>query len=476
MLDTLSARLKYQYLKRDSTPNFSNDPLPNGGANNPNYLLPYTSAFDLQSNTTNLWKLYLDWTPMMNTGVSFEGTWSKIDYDDVTYGRTSNDRQGYFLSGFWNLSDAWKLNAFGSWEETKYPSNHRYIGTVAGGPTPPPGYCTAANPNCYNPFAPANPNNSYNWSSGTKDTTWMIGVGADWQAMEALKLTGSYLYVSNEGNATFGVQDNITLAITPLTIGNFDNSKQQYFNLKGVWSYDKNWSFSGGYSYMKYSHDDVATSGYQYALPSVTNSGAGGVVPNNPASTSLSYGNGYDAYTDGHSNIFYLMVTYRFNALPLPVAPMRVAEAPKPVVAPPPPPPPAPPPPPPPPPPPKVTTLSADELFAFDSAVLTDKAKSALDNIAQDLNRDPKAPAVPIVGHTDRLGSDAYNLKLSHARADAVKSYLASKGVAAGRLQATGKGETEPVVQCTDKGHDALVKCLAPNRRVVIGPVTVPAN
>ena len=57
MLDTLSARLKYQYLKRDSTLNFSNDPLPNGGANNPNYLLPYTSAFDLQSNTTNQFKL-----------------------------------------------------------------------------------------------------------------------------------------------------------------------------------------------------------------------------------------------------------------------------------------------------------------------------------------------------------------------------------------------------------------------------------
>jgi OOP family OmpA-OmpF porin len=123
-----------------------------------------------------------------------------------------------------------------------------------------------------------------------------------------------------------------------------------------------------------------------------------------------------------------------------------------------------------------MTTLSADELFAFDKAELTDKAKSQLDKIAQDLNRDPRAPVVPIVGHTDRLGSDAYNLKLSQARADAVKNYLASKGVAAGRLQATGKGEADPVVQCTDKNHDALVRCLAPNRRVVIGPVTVPAN
>ena len=129
-------------------------------------------------------KLYLDWNPMANVGMSFEGTWSKVDFDDVTYGRTKSDRQGYFLSGFWNASDRVKLNAFGSWEETKYPSNHRYIGTVAGGPTPPPGYCTAANPNCYDPFAAPSLNNSYNWNSQTKDKTWMFGVGADWQAME----------------------------------------------------------------------------------------------------------------------------------------------------------------------------------------------------------------------------------------------------------------------------------------------------
>ena len=85
--------------------------------------------------------------------MSFEGNWAKVEFDDVTYGRTESDRQGYFLSGYWNASSTVKVNAFGSWEDTKYPSNHRYIGTVAGGPTPPPGFCTAANPNCYNPFA-----------------------------------------------------------------------------------------------------------------------------------------------------------------------------------------------------------------------------------------------------------------------------------------------------------------------------------
>ena len=339
MFDTWSGRLKYQYLKRDSDLNFTNDPLPNGGANNPNYLLPFTSAFDLQSNTTNLVKLTLDWNPMERVGVSFEANWAKIDYDEVTFGRTESEKQGYFLSGYWDVGPRVKLNAFGSWEDTKYPSNHRYIGTVSGGPTPPSGYCTAANPNCYDPFAPGVANSSYNWNSETKDKTWMIGVGADWQATDALKLTSSFLYVDNEGTASFGTQNNLAISPTPLPINNFDNSKQAFFNLKGTYSLNKNWSFTGGYSYLKYTHDDIATDGYAYVLPLVRNTGAGGILPSLNNNTSLSYLNGYDAFTDGHANLFYLQVTYKFDAPPLPPAPMMVAQAPAPapVVTPPPP-------------------------------------------------------------------------------------------------------------------------------------------
>ncbi len=98
MLDTLSARLKYQYLKRDATSNYSNAGL---SANDPNYLLPYTSAFDMQSSTTNEVKLILDWSPMPMLGLSFEGKWAKQDFDDHTYGRGNTDQQGYFLSGNW---------------------------------------------------------------------------------------------------------------------------------------------------------------------------------------------------------------------------------------------------------------------------------------------------------------------------------------------------------------------------------------
>ncbi|MFO1317649.1 MAG: MtrB/PioB family outer membrane beta-barrel protein, partial [Burkholderiales bacterium] len=374
MLDTLTARLKYQYLKRDSDSNWSNEGI---NANDSNWLLRYVSAFDMQSSTTNALKLNLDWTPMANVGVSFEGVWSKTDYDEVTLGRTANDRQGYFLSGNWNVSDKVKLNAFGSWEEVKYPSNHRYIGTVSSGSgtapnDSPPGWCTTTNPNCYSPSAAPSANNSYNWNSQTKDQTWMIGLGGDWQAMDTLKLSASYLYVNNDGEATFGYQAGGITAppgTLPLNIGNLDNSKQTFFNLKGNWSYNKNWSVTGGYSYMKYSHDDIATNGYQYALPIVQVAG-GAVVPNNQASTSLSYLNGYDAYTDGHSNIFYLYVTYKFDAPPLSVAQMKMDAPPPPAAAPASPRAPAPAPAPKPAPAPQVQKITLDSkvLFDFDKA------------------------------------------------------------------------------------------------------------
>jgi outer membrane protein OmpA-like peptidoglycan-associated protein len=471
MFDTVSGRLKYQYIKRDADHNFTTDGL---SPNDPNYLLAFTSAFDMQSNTTNQVKLYLDWTPLQNAGVSFEGTWAKVDYDDVTLGRTSNDKQGYFLSAYWNPAAAWRLSAFGDWEQTKYPSNHRYIGTVSGGPNPPPGFCTAANPGCYNPFAPPNPNNSYNWNSETKDKTWMIGAGADWQAMDSLKLSGSYLYVSNEGTATFGTEPGgviVPPGTVPLNFNNFDNSKQQYFNIKGAWAYDKNWSFTGGYSYLKYSHDDIATNGYTYVLPVVTNSGAGGVVPNKPTSTSLSYGNGYDAFTDGHTNLFYLFVTYKFDAPPLPVAPLRMAEPAKVAAAPPPPPPPAPPPPPPPP---QVTKITLDSkvLFDFDKAVLRPEGKAALDSqVVSRLSQIQKLEVVLVTGHTDPIGTEQYNQKLSERRADAVRDYLVSKGVPKDRIEAIGLGEKQLVVtekECPQKNLKDKIACLQPNRRVEV--------
>jgi OmpA-OmpF porin, OOP family len=168
-----------------------------------------------------------------------------------------------------------------------------------------------------------------------------------------------------------------------------------------------------------------------------------------------------------HADNKYLTVglTYYFDKPSPPPMPA--------MAAPPPPPPPAPMPPPPPPPPRfEKYTLSSTDLFAFNSSDLQGP-QPKLDQIADALNRDQSVNNVVITGYTDRIGSDAYNLRLSQRRADAVKAYLVSKGVSPTRLSTIGKGKADPVVQCDNKNRAELIKCLEPNRRVEIEQVTV---
>lgn len=137
--------------------------------------------------------------------------------------------------------------------------------------------------------------------------------------------------------------------------------------------------------------------------------------------------------------------------------------------------PPAAPPPPPPPPEPVSRAplqLSADALFAFDSAVLTESGKRAIDRALEGkLDRELQ---LTVTGHADRLGSVAYNEDLSRRRAEAVRDYLVTLGVPAGAIQALGKGSREPLVQCNQTRRQALIDCLAPNRRVELAGLARP--
>jgi OmpA-OmpF porin, OOP family len=118
--------------------------------------------------------------------------------------------------------------------------------------------------------------------------------------------------------------------------------------------------------------------------------------------------------------------------------------------------------------------LAADALFDFDKAVLRPEGKAKLDNLASKIGQ-INLEVIIAVGHTDRVGKDAYNQKLSEKRAAAVKEYLVSKGVEANRVYAEGKGEKQPLAGTECKGLGAesgknkkLVECLQPNRRVEI--------
>jgi OOP family OmpA-OmpF porin len=113
-------------------------------------------------------------------------------------------------------------------------------------------------------------------------------------------------------------------------------------------------------------------------------------------------------------------------------------------------------------------TISAEKLFGFDNSKLQEGAKPILDGVVAKLKEHEEFKLVMVTGYTDRIGSEAYNQKLSERRANEVKEYIVSQGIDASRLQAVGKGESEPVVDCKGVKGKKLIECLAPNRRVVI--------
>ena len=129
---------------------------------------------------------------------------------------------------------------------------------------------------------------------------------------------------------------------------------------------------------------------------------------------------------------------------------------------------PTPPPPPPraPAPKPEKITSASTVNFDFDRYVIRPDARSKLDDLVGKL-RSVNLEVVIAVGHADRIGSDAYNMKLSVRRADSVKAYLVSKGIAASRIYTEGKGNHRPVKDCKGSGKTKeLIACLEPNRRV----------
>ena len=112
-------------------------------------------------------------------------------------------------------------------------------------------------------------------------------------------------------------------------------------------------------------------------------------------------------------------------------------------------------------------TLDSKVLFDFDKADLKPEGKAAIDSqVVGKIAQIQKLEVVLVTGHTDRLGSDGYNQKLSERRADAVRNYLVSKGVPKDKIETIGMGEKQPVVQCDQKSMKALIECLQPNRRV----------
>ena len=105
--------------------------------------------------------------------------------------------------------------------------------------------------------------------------------------------------------------------------------------------------------------------------------------------------------------------------------------------------------------------IQADALFDFDKSVLRPDGKKSIDE-AVDKLKGVDVEQIIATGHTDSIGTEQYNQKLSERRAEAVKQYLVSKGVPASKVTTIGKGESQPVA--TNKTKEGRQK----NRRVDI--------
>jgi OOP family OmpA-OmpF porin len=114
-------------------------------------------------------------------------------------------------------------------------------------------------------------------------------------------------------------------------------------------------------------------------------------------------------------------------------------------------------------------TYAADAFFDFDKAVLKPEGKAKLDDLASKVKA-INLEVIIAVGHTDSVGSDAYNQKLSVRRAEAVKAYLVTKGIEKNRVYTEGKGEKQPVAD--NKTTEGRAK----NRRVEIEVVGTRPN
>lgn len=115
----------------------------------------------------------------------------------------------------------------------------------------------------------------------------------------------------------------------------------------------------------------------------------------------------------------------------------------------------------------KKIELQSDFLFDFDKSILKSESVVAVANIADKIKAE-NASRVSVTGYTDRLGSDAYNVKLSKNRANSVKQELVNNGIDEDIIETSGLGKKDQVVDCYGEKGAKLKECLAPNRRVVI--------
>lgn len=280
--DDLSTRLKYQYTERRSDFLLADA---GTGPNDPNYINRFIARFDDSDLNQSYVKFTADWSPMDRLDTSVEGTWKHNDYTNTVLGRTKDERREIFATVSYGDPKTVRVTLMGDYEWVKYDSYHRNISDSAAS-------------GAFDPNTPATSSN-YNWAATNHDDNWLVGVGLDWQATDRLLFKASLQHFQSDGTSDVDSQQNFG---NPLPIPAFDDWKQTAINLKGIYTFNRNWSLTAGYAYNRTRYSDIAYDGYQYTIP----------YPGVTTNPGQSYLNGYRAFTNASANIFYLLTTYHF--------------------------------------------------------------------------------------------------------------------------------------------------------------------
>lgn len=265
--DTLSGRIKYQYLQRRS--DFEAD----RSVLDANPMDLYVRRFDLANVNQNLIKLVLDQSLPSGFDLGFEMLLKNNHYTESALGRTKDDREEFYGSLGWGDPGSLRLLVFGDLEYVKYDSNHR-VGS--GNPDPSSG----------------NSNSTYNWSARNKDNSWQVGVGADWKARPRLMVKTSVLYAQTNGTTDFSSSQAAGATVAATTpINSVDDTKRFSFVLKGIYEATKVLELTAGYSYENYKFSDISYDNTKY----IAGTGAGasyttGQFAFQPYSVNLIYG------------------------------------------------------------------------------------------------------------------------------------------------------------------------------------------
>lgn len=274
-IDWLTTRVRYQFTNRQS------DFEPHLDVLLANPMDFFVRRFDASDLHQHLVKLGADAT-LGAFDVGLEVLLKKNDYRNVPLGRTSDDRQEFYGQIGWGSPDRLRLLVFGDLEYVSYDSSHR-VGTLD--PNPASGPLGAAG------------TATYNWQAKNQDTSWQIGMGADWMVRSRLKLNTSLIYAKTNGEVDFAAQPPAGTVPSTQAIRNVDNTKRISLVVRGTYDVSKRMELTAGYSHERYSYSDIGYDGFRYVA------GAG---------ASASYMTGEFAFQNYSANIVYGVAKYKF--------------------------------------------------------------------------------------------------------------------------------------------------------------------